>query len=197
MKVLPVTPEHARGLGELLALASRGCFCRWWHFEGDDLSWQGRCNLEPEVNRAELEDALGRGAPQAAGMVAVDTLDGRDEAIVGWLKLSPAAQMGKLHGRRLYRSLDCFGGDRSRTLVVGCVTVHPARRRAGIARALVAGAIAHAHTLGAEAIEALPRRSSEPLRDDELWMGPLSVYEALGFERIGGPDPYPVLRRRL
>jgi GNAT superfamily N-acetyltransferase len=191
MIILPAGPEHAGGVGDLLALASRGCFCRWWHFEGDDLSWQGRCNLEPEANRVELEAALEARAPEAAGIVAID------EQVVGWLKLSPAAQMQKLLGRRLYRSLDCFGGDRSRTLVVGCVVVHPARRRAGTARALLAGAIDHARRIGAAAIEAMPRCSPEALRDDELWMGPAILFEEQGFERVDGPDAYPVLRRRL
>ena len=190
MIIEPAAPAHARGLGELLALASRGCFCRWWHFDGDDLSWQGRCNLEPEVNRRELEEAIEARAPEAAGMIAID-----EAQVVGWLKLSPALQMQKLLRRRLYRSLDCFDGDRRHTLVVGCVVVHPSRRRTGIARALLAAAVEHAQALGAQAIEALPRRSAEALRDDELWMGPVTIFEELGFERVGGPDPYPVLRR--
>lgn len=185
-------PDHASGLGDLLAEASRGCFCRWWHFVGDDLAWQGRCNLEPEVNRRELEARVARGDPEAQGIVALD-----DQAVVGWLKLCPAAHMQKLLGRRLYRALDCFGGDRSRTLVVGCLAVKPDRRREGIADALLSGAVAAASELGAEAIEAMPRCSREALRDDELWMGPVEIYERHGFEIIAGPEPYPVMRRRV
>jgi GNAT superfamily N-acetyltransferase len=192
MKVELVSAVHRDGLLALMQHASAGCHCRFWHFEGADLAWQERCNVHPQQNRAELEAALGAGSPEARGVVAV-----ADGEVVGWLKLAPAEAMTKLTRRRLYRSLPVFRGDRNGVWIVGCLLVRPDFRRRGVAGALVAGAIPAARELGARALEALPRRSAEPLRDDELWLGPPAVFERLGFVRVDGPDPYPVLRLEI
>ena len=192
MRAVPLTPEHHDGLVSLLDNTSRGCFCRWWHFGGDDYSWQERCNLSPDANRADLRQAMACDSEQVRGVVALD-----DEQVVGWLKLSPAKQIDKLFRRRVYRSLDCFGGRRDDVLGVGCVLVAPAFRRRGVTSVLVAGAIEAARASGARSIEAFPRRPREVVRDDEMWMGPPSVFAHHGFEEIAGPEPYPVLRCML
>ena len=44
-----------------------------------------------------------------------------DERAVGWLKVAPAATMSKLYGRRVYRTLSCFEGDRASVGVIGHV----------------------------------------------------------------------------
>jgi GNAT superfamily N-acetyltransferase len=192
MKVELASSAHREGLLELMQTASSGCYCRFWHFRGIDLDWQERCNLRPADNRAELEAALAAGAPEARGVVAVE-----GDRLLGWLKLCPADAMPKLLERRVYRSLPALRGDRSGVWLVGCLLVHADARRRGVARALVAGAVEAARALGARAVEAVPRRSTEPLRDDELWLGPPSVFERAGFVRVDGPDPYPLLRLEL
>jgi GNAT superfamily N-acetyltransferase len=171
---------------------SRGCFCGWWHHDGDDYAWQARCNLEPEANQRALEHAIDQGEPRASGVVAC-----HDDRVLGWLKLAPAAQMGKLVARRVYRTLSCFDGDRSDIWVIGCMLVHPDHRRSGIGGRLVAGAVELARAKGGRAIEAMPRRAREAVRDDELWMGPPTALEQAGFVQIDGPDPYPVMRLEL
>lgn len=191
--VTVATTVHREGLCALLSRASNGCYCGWWHHEGDDYAWQARCNLEPEQNREAFVAALEEGQSRATGVVAL--VGGR---VVGWLKLAPAAAMGKLYGRRVYRTLSCFGGDRAGVFVVGCLLVDPDHRRRGVAHALLEGAIDLARRRGATAVEAMPRRAREAVRDDELWMGPPSIYDAAGFVRVDdGPDPYPVLRLEL
>jgi GNAT superfamily N-acetyltransferase len=191
MKCVPVQLEHSAALLSLMQ-HSNGCHCRWWHYEGDDYSWTERCNVYPQTNADELERALTAGHDEARGIVALD-----DERVVGWLKLVPSASMTKLFGRRVYRSLDCFGGDRDGVLIIGCVLIDPAWRRRGVARALVARAVEHGRDIGARSIEAFPRRPRDMVRDDELWMGPIEAFVAAGFEAIDGPEPYPVLRRTL
>lgn len=183
------TPAHWTSLAALMAEASRGCFCRWWHFGGDDNAWQARCNLQPGENRSELEAALTTASDEARGVVALD-----GSKVVGWLKLCPASGMSKLLTRRPYKRMACFGGDRSGVLVVGCMLVHPDARRNGVAGALVKGAVQVARLHGARAVEATPRRSVEPLRDEELWTGPPSVLSGAGFVVVAGPDAYPVMR---
>jgi predicted N-acetyltransferase YhbS len=190
IRVERASPRHAAGIVALMTEASRGCFCRYWHYPGDDRAWQARSNLSPADNRLELERALEDGSDPTLCLVACDA-----DAIVGWLKLCEAEALDKLQRRRLYRDLECLRGDRRRVYVVGCLLVAPTRRRQGVARALCAAAVEAAASAGAVALEALPRRSDEPLRDDELWTGPAQCFEELGFEHRGGPRTYPVMRR--
>src|SRR3954451_12376656 len=94
-------PEHGEALAALFATNNYGCYCRYWHFEGDHRQWLDRCAHAPEENRAEMLIALGARREDGAGMVARDA----DGTVIGWLKLAPAARMSKVYGQRLYKGL--------------------------------------------------------------------------------------------
>lgn len=190
----------AAGLAALFEASHSTCHCRYWHFSGDKNEWLDRCANAPSENRREMDEALRTASPEGRGVVAIDA-EGR---IVGWLKLTPVGHVPKAFEQRYYRALPCFMGDREGVHLIGCVLVHPSKRRRGVASALVEGALELAATYGARAVEALPRRTEWAVGDEELWMGPLSVYRALGFVEVhrepgpsDHPDPYPVLRREL
>ena len=180
MKVVVAAPEHADALAELFRDASNGCFCRFWHFEGDKNAWLARCALEPEKNEAEMRSDL-------SGVVALD-----GDRAIGWMKLAPRASLPKLRGRSVYRSHD-LGPDEG-VLAIGCMLVRPDARGTGVARALVESAIPIARDRGARAIEAYPH-AAESLGPHEIWMGPAGLFESLGFRQVAGERPYPVLRR--
>ena len=190
LRVEPAHARHADGLVALLAAECSGCFCRWWHFEGDKNAWIGRCALEPERNEAALREALAAGSDDARGVVAL-----ADDEVVGWLKLAPAASVPKLYDQKLYRGLPVLDRPTAGVLAVACVVVRADRRRQGVAHALVGGALEAARASGATSVEAFPRRSAEPVHDAELWMGPASAFVAQGFEVAHEFGPYPVLRR--
>ena len=118
-----------------------------------------------------------------------------EDRIVGWMKLSARAVVPKLRALPVYRSLDL--GPEDTTLSIGCLLVDPRARRRGVARALVTGAETHARARGARAIEAYPRRSSEPLHDEEAWQGPEQLFRELGFAPVVDLAPYPVYRKVL
>ncbi|HZO15712.1 MAG TPA: GNAT family N-acetyltransferase [Polyangiaceae bacterium] len=192
MPELVVEEVRDQGLLALMREASAGCYCRFWHFSGDDNAWQARCNRDASVNRSELEEALRTGHAEARGLVAL--LDGE---VVGWLKLAPASSMEKIRTRRLYRTLPCFATPRAGVYVIGCVLVRPDARRQGVARALIAASVDAVRAWGGRALEALPRVASSATRDDELWTGPLQPFLEAGFVQVDGPDAYPVLRFEL
>jgi hypothetical protein len=50
---------------------------------------------------------------------------------------------------------------------------------------------------GGRSIEAYPRRSQEPLHDEEVWMGTPALYTACGFVEVAGEGQYPVMRKVL
>lgn len=187
-----VEPADLPGLLALFDAADCRCHCRYWHFEGDKNEWLARCYGEPEQNRAELEGSIRGAHPEGEGVVALSA-----GAIVGWAKVARAGVASKAFEQRFYRALPCFGGDRSGVMLLGCTLVHPGHRRRGVATALAKAAIEHARARGAVALEALPRRTSEPVADEELWTGPFAALLRLGFVEVGGEGPYPVLRLPL
>jgi GNAT superfamily N-acetyltransferase len=213
--VVAAGPEHADGLAALFHAAGSPCFCRFWHFTGTNNDWLDRCANAPGDNERELREALAsrlddgasdrasaQGAPSAAnprsaeaqGVVAVESRSG---AVVGWMKVAPAPAMKKAYDRRLYKSLPCFEGDRAGVFAIGCFLVHPDHRKRALSTALVRGAVAIAPSWGARALEAFPRRPREPVREDELWTGPMGAFEKNGFVEVHAFEPYPVLRRML
>src|SRR5688572_26349230 len=117
-RVERVGPEHARALLELLGSNGFGCYCRYWHFGGDNRQWLDRCFNRAEENQTELLDGVGAASPEMRGMVAFDA----SGALIGWLKLAPVAVMTKLYSQRLYKGLPCFQDrDPAGVLTVGCL----------------------------------------------------------------------------
>lgn len=193
LRVVPFAAAHTDGLTALFTSQSNGCFCQFWSYLEDDLSWQGRCNVSPDQNRQALKDEVDRG--ELIGVVAL-----RDAEVVGWLRLRPDEEMRpKLSRRRLYRDLACLKTDREGTWLVACTLVHPRERGRGLAHHLVEVGIEVARVHGARRLEALVRRPRDPrARDDELWLGPESCFVERGFTRVDdGPDAYPVYRKSL
>jgi len=180
----------APALADLFVRAESGCFCEWWHFEGDKNAWLARLAHEPETNRARL---LERSRAQGLhGVVAVS----KSGDAVGWMKLTFATFVPKLYAQRPYRGLPCLREQRERTATVGCFLVDPAFRRRGVARAMLETGLELARDAGAAAVEAFPRRA-EGLRDEELWTGPPALFARYGFEVVHELAQYPVLRRML
>lgn len=184
---------HADGLLALFEAAGSGCYCNYWHFEGDKNAWLERCYIKPEENRAALVERLQ--GPELCGVVALAT-DGR---ICGWLKLSRAPSVPRLYAQKPYRNLLCLQGsalERETVFAVGCTYVTEAERGRGAASALLLAAIAAVKDAGASALEAFPRGTPNgaQLRADEVWMGPEALYLRAGFVAVSDFRPYPVLR---
>jgi GNAT superfamily N-acetyltransferase len=197
-QVAPVAPEDAEALAALFEREGCPCYCRYWHFVGTNKEWEARCAFERSKSRDELVAAVRARSQEGQGMVA--RVASRPGEIVGWLKLVPRSLLTKLLVRSPYKGLaeEPRPEGAPDVLAIGCLLIDPLERRHGIARALVEGAIAEAGRRGAQALEAYPRDAREPVHDGELWMGPRSVYDRLGFEVVRGEGgQYPVLRRAI
>jgi GNAT superfamily N-acetyltransferase len=186
--------RHLTGLVSLFVAAHCPCFCRYWHFDGDKNAWLERCSIGEGENEAELDRAAMSGTDEARGVVALPS--GSDE-VVGWAKVAPAATLVKLYEQRYYRGLPSLVGDREGVFTVGCMLVHPDRRHQGAARALARGAVEAARAWGASALEAFPRLTTDPVADEEIWMGPYAALVEAGLEPVDDARPYPVLRLDL
>jgi len=189
------TSAHTAGLLALFEGAGSGCFCNYWHFEGDKNAWLERCYVKPEENRAALESRLA--GPELCGVVASAAGN-----VCGWLKLARSSALPRLYQQRVYRNLPCFQAEpaaREGVYTIGCLYVAEAERGQGVASALLRSAIELVQRLGGAALEAFPRaaRAGEKLRPDEVWLGPEPLFQAAGFAPVSDFRPYPVLRLNL
>lgn len=190
----PVGPDDAEALARLFERDGCPCYCRYWHFAGTNKEWEARVAFDAGRSREELVAAVRARGVEGRGLVARSAA--RPGEVIGWLKLVPRPALAKLLARSPYKGLVDEGP--REVQAIGCLLIDPAERRRGVARALVSAAIEQARRDGALAIEAYPRDARERVHDGELWMGPRSVYDALGFEAVRGDGgPYPVLRRAL
>jgi GNAT superfamily N-acetyltransferase len=204
--------EHAEGLLALFESAGTGCFCNYWHFEGDKNAWLERCYINTDQNRAALIERLS--GPELCGVVALvegqtQHVDGaaapstNEMTAAGWLKLARASSLPRLYEQRVYRNLPCFQAapsDRENVYAVGCCYVLETERGRGVGRALLRAAIEAVKSAGGGSLEAFPRAAPESaarLRPDEIWMGPESLFLQAGFEKVSDFRPYPVMRLKL
>jgi GNAT superfamily N-acetyltransferase len=190
MRVEPLGPHNLAAFETLFRASGSPCFCRYWHFTGDKNAWLERCAMDEDASLREQQDAVRRGAEEARGLLAFE-----DDVAVGWMKLTPRAAVPKLRGLPVYRALDL--GPDAGVYAVGCFLVHPEHRGQRVARALLTAADAHVRAWGGHAIEAYPRRTSEPLHPEQAMQGPLGAFLAGGYVEIAGEGQYPVLRKTL
>ncbi len=193
--VAPLAPESFDAFVGLFAEVPSSCGCRWWHFTGTKNEWLDRCAHRPEDNIEEARAAVLARDPSASGLLARARDARPSDAALGWMKLTPRALVPKLRRLPVYRSLDL--GPEDTTFAIGCLLVHPKARHAGVARALLASAEPYARSRGALALEGYPRRSSEPLYDEEVWQGPERLFHEAGFVVVHDVAPYPVYRKVL
>src|SRR5690349_13861540 len=95
------TSQHTGGLLALFERAESGCFCNYWHFEGDKNAWLERCYLKPEENRAALAARLA--SAELCGVVASTGAN-----VCGWMKVTRSSALPRLYEQRVYRNLPCF-----------------------------------------------------------------------------------------
>jgi GNAT superfamily N-acetyltransferase len=183
--------EQAGALSLFFERNHTQCRCQWWHFEGDKNAWLERCAHAPELNQQAFDAQLA-----AAGSLPLGVIARTSDSVIGWMKLARVETIKKLYDQRLYRGLACFDTDRTDVATVACFLVDEEYRRQGVARKLLAKGIDIARTAGIRALEAFPRRTDSDI-PAHLWLGPLDIFEASGFQIINDFRPYPVLRLDL
>jgi GNAT superfamily N-acetyltransferase len=119
----------------------------------------------------------------------------QDEA-VGWVAVSPREEYP-----RLDRGRDTAPVDSSPAVwAVPCFFVVPQHRNAGVARALLAAAVALAASAGAKAVEGVPGDPATRRRSDTAsYTGSVALFASEGFSEVARRTPKGrvVMRRRL
>lgn len=182
--IAPLTPERWPDLVALFGErgACGGCWCMWPH----------RTNREFEArkgaaNRRTLQRRVRAG--KVPGVLAY-----RDGEAVGWCAVEPRRDYARLERSRILAPVDDAD-----VWSILCLFVRKDRRRAGVTRALVDGAVAHARAHGARIVEAYPidpRRPDVP--DVFAFHGLLSTFTKLHFREVARRSPTrPIVRRQL
>lgn len=159
--------------------ACGGCWCMHWRVLASGPAWQG---IKGARNRRSLQRLVASG--QARGVLAF-----AGDQPVGWCALGRYRDFPRLARARTLKRPDRERREATTWSIV-CFVVARAWRRRGVAKVLVAGAVAHAFACGAEEVEAypiLPRKPGE-VPDVFAFTGLPSLFEDAGFARVN-PDP--------
>jgi len=112
---------------------------------------------------------------------------------VGWVSLGPREDFAKLKRSSVMKPVDA-----KPVWSIICFVVPQEFRGQGVARALLDGAIAYAKKRGATLVEAYPVDRAARGRDDSMWFGAKSMYDAAGFDEVARRKPQrPVVRLKI
>lgn len=129
-------------------------------------------------SREAAARALASGAATSFGVVTY-----RDGVPVGWCHVAPRSEIPRLVASRLIRPVDDLP-----VWSIVCLVVRAGHRRQGVTRHLVEGAVAHAASCGAPAVEAHPVDPAGRMDTTMAFVGTRSMFEASGFEVVGETD---------
>jgi GNAT superfamily N-acetyltransferase len=182
LRVVPVTDTPWEDVRTVFG--TRGdpstCWCQF--FKADAATWKAAD--VPAFERALCDQTERARASHGAGP-GVLAYDG-DEP-VGWCAIEQRTAYRRiLNSKLVTESPDDL--DAEDVWFVSCFVVRVGHRRKGVAAALLDGAVTHARQHGARVIEAFPVDAGHAASSAELYHGPLSVFEAAGFETVARPS---------
>lgn len=154
------------------------CSCvAWWV-----ATWEGWGERTAEENAALRDDLCRRG--EYDGLLAYVG----DEP-VGWCQVGPRDRLTKLVAQLELEAS-------ATTWAVTCFLVAPGWRRRGVARALLAAAVATARRSGAARLEGYPRTDAA-LEDGEAWTGTEALFARAGLALVRPGSPRSVVALEL
>jgi len=139
-----------------------------------------------DVNRVALKRLVDSGTPP--GLIAY-----RGREPVGWISIGPREDYAKLVRSPVMKAVD----DKPVWSVI-CFVVPTEHRGQGVARALLAGAVAYARKRGATLVEAYPVDKPGRSADVNMWFGAKSMYDRAGFREVARRKPArPIVRLKV
>lgn len=184
----PLTPERFEDFADVINRNRRAghCWCLSHRLQAAEIERLGGGSREQAMRRlCEREHPPG----------VVTYLDGEP---VGWCNIGPRTEITRLARSRLIRPVDDLA-----VWSIVCVIVRPGRRRQGVTAPLLEGAVAHAASHGAPAVEAHPVDPPDRMDLTMAFVGTRSMFERTGFRVVGttgavaGGMPRLVMRRDL
>lgn len=189
LSIRPLTPGRWPDLEAIFGArgcsVARACWCMYYRRSGAGAQSASHM-ARARANKAELKALVDAGRPP--GLIGY-----RGRVPVGWVSLGPREDYGRLARSPVMRPVD----DQPVWSVI-CFVVPSQYRGQGVAKALLAGAIAYARKQGARLVEAYPVDRRSRSSDDAMWFGAKSMYDAAGFSVVARRKPQrPVVRLGL
>lgn len=186
--VHPLTPARwpdveavfqARGCAQ-----ARNCWCMYYRESGTAPPRPPGQTLG-QARRAALKALVDAGRP--VGLIGY-----RGKQPVGWVSLGPRPDYAKLQRSPVMKPVDA-----QPVWSIVCFVVPAEFRGQGVARELLAAAVAWAKRQGVKLLEAYPVDKPGRAGDDTMWFGAKSMFDAAGFDEVARRKPQrPVVRLR-
>jgi len=186
LDIHPLTARRFRDLETLFdgpgGSQVRGCWCMFYRRSGATAIPKGISRGEHA--RASLKTLVDRGC--VPGLIGY-----RDGEPVGWVSLGPRDEVARLERSPVMKRVD----DKPVWSVV-CFYTAKRMRGAGVAAAMLRGAIAFARTCGARLLEAYPVDRKQRCPDESMWFGCKAMYDRAGFAEVARRKPTRVVMRK-
>ena len=187
--VRPLTPARWADLEAIFnakgCAVARGCWCMYYRVSG-----KGVLVRPGDGQRKSAREALLSLADQdpPPGLIGY-----RGKTPVGWLALGPREDFAKLAKSPVMKPVDARP-----VWSIVCFVVPSEYRKQGVARELLAGAIAYARKRGVRLLEAYPVDKDAPSAADASWFGSKRMFDAAGFEEVARRRPdRPIVRLQV
>ena len=171
LTVRPLTPDRWTDFEALFggASATRNCWCMWWRVPGN--AWR---DTTKDSRKAAFKAAVDIAPP---GRLAYD-----DDHPVGWVHITPRADVPRFNNGRMSKPSD--GVDFDRTWAITCFYTAPSHRKQGMMAAMARAACYYAQKNGALRVEAAPMRPKPTLQRSEGYFGIAPALSRAGFDTV-------------
>lgn len=171
LEVRPVTPDRVDDFVAVVNPNRRAthCWCLSHRLTAPEVAELGNGSRE-----AAFRAVCGR--PNPPGVIGYD-----DDTPVGWCSIGPRSENTRLSRSRLIRPLDDVP-----VWSIICIVVRGGHRRRGHTTPLINGAVDHAASCGAPAVESYPVDPGAGRIDPTMaFVGTRAMFAAAGFEVVG------------
>jgi GNAT superfamily N-acetyltransferase len=180
----PLTPDRWGDLERLFGPergASTGCWCMWFKLRRPEWDQAGRAG-----RKVMFKAVIEAGPPP--GVLAY-----ADELPVGWCAVEPREAYPVVLRSRVRQPIDARPA-----FAITCFYVTPRRRRQGLMRPLIEGAVELARARGASLVEAYPLDPEPGARPGGAFTGIAKAFRDCGFVEVARRSRIrPILRREL
>ncbi len=161
------------------------CYCHFYHVPRA-IDWN---SLDGDANRTAMTARI-----EAAEMDGFLAYAG--DQVVGWLNAQPRARLPHCMARMGIAAPRAEAPAESSAVIV-CFVIAPSWRRRGVARSLVAGALASFAARGIRVVDAFPFNSGGSTTAADHYHGPASLFREAGFEVLAEHKDLTVMRKRF
>ena len=161
------------------------CYCHFYHVP-KAIAWN---SLDGFANRTAMTARIE--AAEMDGFLAYSA-----DEVVGWLNAQPIMRLPHCFARMGIAAPPREVAPESAAAIV-CFVVAPRWRHRGVARSLLAGALASFEARGIRVVDAFPFKSGESTAATDHYHGPLSLFRDAGFEVLAEHKNLTVMRKRF